>query len=315
METDNKTQELLNQLHKKYAQNDQSLNDYLEGLLYTKYVDYWDYVHLEALLNLQHPKTDIPDEMVFIIYHQITELYFKLTLWELEQIQKEQLAVEVIIEKLNRINQYFKSLTTSFGIMIKGMSPKQFLEFRMALLPASGFQSVQYRKIELCCTDTKQLIHKSERDKVPFDATLAEKFEKIYWKKGATLVESGKKALTLKRFEEKYTDELFQWAQQQSQHHLQARYPEWLKQADEETKIELVKALKKLDYHVNVAWPLVHIRSAYRYLKDNPAQEAIGATGGTNWEEYLPPHLQLRIFFPELWTEEERKNWGRTTLS
>ena len=46
-----------------------------------------------------------------------------------------------------------------------------------------------------------------------------------------------------------------------------------------------------------------------RYLKTDP-NNAIAATGGTNWQKYLPPRFQKRIFYPEIWTEEEMENWG-----
>jgi len=52
----------------------------LDGLLMANYLPYWDYTHVDTLLTLQNPKTDFPDEVIFIIYHQVTELYFKLCL-------------------------------------------------------------------------------------------------------------------------------------------------------------------------------------------------------------------------------------------
>ena len=64
----------------------QDMESYLDGLLISNYLTYWDYVHLDKLLALQNPKTDFPDEVIFIMYHQITELYFKLVLHEMEQI-------------------------------------------------------------------------------------------------------------------------------------------------------------------------------------------------------------------------------------
>jgi len=57
---------------------------------------------------------------------------------------------------------------------------------------------------------------------------------------------------------------------------------------------------------VNVNWPLVHYKSAARYLQQDDTQ--IAATGGTNWQKYLPPRFQKRIFYPELWTKEEMDN-------
>ena len=70
----------LEQLEKKYKAIGQDLPSYLDGLLYSNPLDYWDYIQVETLLSLQRPRTDFPDELIFIIYHQITELYFKLTL-------------------------------------------------------------------------------------------------------------------------------------------------------------------------------------------------------------------------------------------
>jgi tryptophan 2,3-dioxygenase len=67
--------------------------------------------------------------------------------------------------------------------------------------------------------------------------------------------------------------------------------------------------MRQLDVNVNINWPLMHYKSAVRYLasKDGDAP----ATGGTNWQKYLPPKLQLRIFFPNLWSKEEIDNWGK----
>ena len=158
----------VNQLEEKYSLMGQSLDSYLDGLLLSNYLTYWDYIQLDTLLTLQNPKTDFPDEKIFIMYHQITELYFKLSLHEMEQIGyngkniqsnghdlgwKESLDVNLFAERITRINRYFESLTKSFEIMVDGMEKEQFLRYRMALLPASGFQSAQYRMIEICSTD------------------------------------------------------------------------------------------------------------------------------------------------------------------
>ena len=80
MKDQKKLIEQINKLSQKYSSTGQDLHSYLEGLLYADYVGYWDYLNLDTLLSLQTPKTDFPDEKIFIIYHQITELYFKLCL-------------------------------------------------------------------------------------------------------------------------------------------------------------------------------------------------------------------------------------------
>src|ERR1043166_787142 len=108
---DPRLQEQLKKLQQKYAAMGQDLSSYLDGLLYSDYLTYWDYIHLDTLLSLQNPKTQFPDEKVFIIYHQITELYFRLILHELEQLAgKNDLTQEFFRERLGRIIRYFHQL-------------------------------------------------------------------------------------------------------------------------------------------------------------------------------------------------------------
>jgi tryptophan 2,3-dioxygenase len=78
---------------------------------------------------------------------------------------------------------------------------------------------------------------------------------------------------------------------------------------DSSLKEELRLAMRWLDVNVNINWTLAHYKSAVRYLQKDPAD--IAATGGTNWQKYLPPRFQKRVFFPELWSEEELDNWGK----
>jgi tryptophan 2,3-dioxygenase len=301
------------QLRKKYAAMGQDLGAYLDGLIYSDYLTYWDYIQLDTLLSLQKPKTAFPDEHIFIMYHQITELYFKLCLHEMKQLkEKDKLEVEFFIARLKRINNYFKALTASFEIMVEGMEKEQFLKFRMALLPASGFQSGQYRMIEICATDFANLIDKDYRKNYPQvevnEENVDELFEHVYWKKGATELASGKKTLTLKQFEAKYTDEFKSLALKYKQGNLWDLYRN-LSQADQQNET-LISYLRFLDVNVNINWPLVHYKSAARYLQKQP--EDIAATGGTNWQKYLPPRFQRRIFYPDLWSEEEKDNWGKS---
>ena len=94
----------LKKLQQKYAVMGQDLSSYLDGLLHADYLTYWDYIHLDTLLSLQNPKTQFPDEKVFIIYHQITELYFNLVLWEIEQIaEKDNIDEKFFLDRLTRI--------------------------------------------------------------------------------------------------------------------------------------------------------------------------------------------------------------------
>lgn len=301
--------ELISKLKSKYDQNGQDFKAYLEGLVYQEYTSYWDYIQVDTLLSLQKPKTDIHDEMIFIMYHQITELYFKLTLHEIKQIQakKENLTGEFLTARLKRMNAYFRNLTYSFEIMIEGMEPAQFLKFRMSLLPASGFQSAQYRMIEILSTPLINLVGISNRENLK-NESIESQFANIYWKNGATELSSGKKTLTLTQFEEKYSDDLFRLALE-NQNNLILNLYKNLGEADKSNP-ELIEAMKNFDMAVNIHWPLAHYKSAVKYLQKSPAD--IAATGGTNWQKYLPPRFQFRIFFPELYTSTELENWGKT---
>src|SRR6476661_688657 len=105
----------LEMLQQKYAALGQDMVSYLDGLLYADYLTYWDYIHLDTLLSLQTPKTHFPDEKVFIVYHQITELYFNLVLWEIRQIvDHQQLDEKFFCERLDRCIRYFQQLVGSF---------------------------------------------------------------------------------------------------------------------------------------------------------------------------------------------------------
>jgi tryptophan 2,3-dioxygenase len=299
----------LQQLEEKYGAMGQDMKSYLDGLLYAEFLTYWDYIHLDTLLSLQNPRTPIPDERIFIIYHQITELYFQLCLNAIAQLSTQEGPVSLVLFKrqLTRINRYFKNLIDSFDIMVDGMDRDEFLKFRMSLLPASGFQSVQYRMIEIASTDLRQLVHTSKRELTTDVDEVRLLSSVLYWKSGATELASGKKTLTLRQFEEKYAEELVRFAQQYQKSNLRQLY---LKLSTEEQQDpELRALLREHDQNSNVRWALSHYRSAVRYLDAKPKE--IEATGGTNWQKYLPPRFQKVVFFPELWTAEEIENWGK----
>jgi tryptophan 2,3-dioxygenase len=295
-------------LQEKYAAMGQDLSAYLDGLLHAEYITYWDYIHLDTLLTLQHPKTAFPDEKIFIVYHQITELYFNLALHELGQMCTASASdPNFLLARTTRVNRYFEALTHSFAIMVDGMEKEQFLQFRMSLLPASGFQSAQYRKIEMHAAPFERLVDISFRDSLK-DANIEKQFEHLYWKNGATELTTGKKTLTLLQFEKKYAGELLELAKGLQGKTLWDAYLNIPK--NHESRDDMKQALRWLDVNVNINWPLVHYKSAVRYLQRKP--EDVAATGGTNWQQYLPPRFQRRIFYPELWSQEELDTWGKS---
>lgn len=301
------SEEILEQLEKlgaKYEAMGQDLSAYLDGLLYSDYLTYWDYIRLDTLLSLQSPRTSFPDERIFILYHQITELYFRLILNEQDQLVLGDPADrESFLKRIRRINRYFDHLIDSFDVMIEGMDPEQFLSFRMSLLPSSGFQSAQYRMIEIGSTDFHLLTATDAREQFTHSSSPDEIYPHLYWKMGATELSSGKKTLTLRQFEKKYSEDFLERAGRVKDTNIRQLF---LKDFREDEEIR--EALKMLDHQANVSWPLMHYKSAVRYLQKDP--EVIRATGGTNWQKYLPPRRQMVVFYPELWTEEEISKWG-----
>lgn len=302
--------ERIHKLAEKYEAMGQDLGSYLDGLLYANYLTYWDYVHLDTLLSLQTPRTDFPDEEVFIIYHQITELYFKAIQHELKQLaeRKSELEADFFLTRIKRINRYIGQLVNSFEVMVDGMEVEQFLKFRMSLLPSSGFQSAQFREIEIRMTNFSQLVHPDHRADFDEKSSLEECFQYIYWKRGAIEAETQKKTLTLRQFEKKYAEHLLKLARECQDSNLAYLFRHHVS-ASGRTREKIVRELRRTDSLMNVDWALAHYKSAVRYLQRK--HETVAATGGTNWQEYLPPKFQRIIFFPELWDEQEIAEWGK----
>ena len=296
-----------NQLKEKYEAINQNVEDYLEGLLHSKPVNYWDYIQTDALLSLQVQRTVFPDEMVFIMYHQVNELLFKMVLTEIDQVAKSNaLTAELFTAKLLRISRYFDMLTSSFSIMKDGMDIDQYNKFRKTLTPASGFQSAQYRKIEFASTELINLIDKRFRDTIDRNSTYENAFEHLYWQAAGKDYKTEKKSYTLTVFEEKYKDEFLRFAQFYNTNNLYSKFKTLPKEARENKA--LIKAMRHFDYTVNIKWVMAHYNTANHYL--NIGGKTAEATGGSEWVKYMHPKYQKRIFFPDLWTKQEIEEWG-----
>jgi tryptophan 2,3-dioxygenase len=117
-------------------------------------VYYAEYLQLDRLLNCQKPYSDVHDEMLFIIVHQAFELWFKLILHDLDSVLAlmnreyvDESDVGLAVARLQRIVEIQRVIIEHFTVL-ETMTPLDFLEFRDALVPASGSQSVQFRLIE-----------------------------------------------------------------------------------------------------------------------------------------------------------------------
>lgn len=304
-----KTKQLLEQLEDKFNAIGQDLNVHLEGLLHSKPITYWDYIQTDALLNLQIQRTNLPDEMVFIMYHQVNELLFKMILWEIEQVaHRQELTPDFFTTKLMRISRYFDMLTSSFNIMREGMDAEQYMKFRTTLTPASGFQSAQYRKIEFASTELINLIDNRFRATIDRNTPYEHALEHLYWQAAGKDYETGKKSQLLKAFEEKYRVEFVAFTQEYNTINLYSKFKSLPEDIKNDKK--LVEAMRHYDYTVNITWVMAHYDAANYYLSGGKKKTALEATGGSEWTKYMHPKYQKRIFFPSLWSKQEIENWG-----
>ncbi len=303
----NDYQDLINQIEQKYDAIGQNSSVHLEGLLWAKPITYWDYIQPEALLSLQIQRTTLPDEMVFIMYHQINELLFKMILWEIDQVSNaENISASFFSEKLTRISRYFDMLSSSFEIMGDGMEVEQYLKFRTTLTPASGFQSAQYRLIEFASTELINLIDYRFRANIDRNTSYEYAFEHLYWQAAGKDHASGKKTTLLNLFEEKYKAGFLTKMEWYNTCNLWTKF----KQLPEDIKQDkaLIDAMRHYDYTVNVSWVMAHYHAAEKYLTRKG--ETTEATGGSDWKKYMHPKYQRRIFFPDLWSTDELAHWG-----
>ena len=112
-------------------------------------MSYSDYLHLERVLDAQEPLTSAHDELLFIIQHQIMELWMKLAVHEIRSAMRAIRADELrpAFKMLTRVARIFEQLNNSWDVL-RTMTPSEYTEFRGALGQSSGFQSWQYRAIE-----------------------------------------------------------------------------------------------------------------------------------------------------------------------
>ena len=115
---------------------------------------YWTYLDLDTLLSAQKPRSGAHDEMLFIVVHQAFELWFKQILTELDAVLAvmggetvEEKEMGAVLSHLDRIAAIQRLLVDQIDVL-ETMTPLDFLDFRDLLIPASGFQSVQFRLIE-----------------------------------------------------------------------------------------------------------------------------------------------------------------------
>ena len=116
---------------------------------FSREMSYGDYLHLDEVLNAQHPRSSTHDEMLFIIQHQTSELWMKLMLHELEAATRAVAADQLqrAFKMLARVSKIMDQLVHAWDVLAT-MTPPEYSAMRPSLANSSGFQSWQYRCIE-----------------------------------------------------------------------------------------------------------------------------------------------------------------------
>ena len=296
--------ELIKQLVDKYEALGENPENYLKGLLHTKPLNYWDYIEVDTLLSLQKSKTHFEDETVFIVYHQITELTLKLMIHEVKQLNelKDFDSEKRFTEKLKRLIRYTDMLITSFEVMTEGLDYEDYNKFRMSLTPASGFQSAQFRYLELMCTPILNLVNSDGQKRLSEDPSLHEIFENMYWRDAGYNRETGKTSYTLKSFERKYLQSFKDLSVTVKGQTLWEQFQKFENPSD-----NLIFRMRDFDHQYNVNWSKTHLKAAEKYLsKRGKTRES---TGSSPWKKYLHPKYQQRSFFPDLWKNQNILDW------
>ncbi len=281
----------------------------LQGLEVYSGVKYWEYINVDALIGLQHPKTSLPDEMTFIVYHQICELYFKLIIHEISLIQKSYIEYNAIVQqewvkRIKRISRYYELLSNSFKevLSVSNLDTEEFFQFRMILVPASGFQTVQFRKIELMLTSLDNLTFGNQlMGKLGITLTTTElksAYERVYWKLGARDKDTKEKTQLLTDFEEKYDYELINLSKSQKEINLNSIVSRVGGIND-----KLRQLLLQLNQDI-VAWKKTHYEVLAPHFEDfkslnqkyNWQVDESKGTGGTNFHKFLKASQEISYF-------------------
>lgn len=277
--------------------------DYIEGATIRRELTYDDYIKVDTLLSIQQPLTDYHDELTFMIYHQQTELWFRLILHEMrygiEQLLDESAHLPNALQSVQRTNRIFGHLTESFDVLIEGLSTEQFMGFRKAFGTSSGFQSAQFRAIEIL----GGLDRKAAKGE---DTT-------FYWERAARDKETGEPTLTLIKFKEKHLSWLNAMYDKRESYSLRYAFEKVISQklgikatnpqqfyqifysTNNDELLRFANELLRLDELIT-GWKIAHLRSAAKHLAKAPR-----GTGETNWAEYLAKSIAEERCFPEVY--------------
>ena len=254
-------------------------------------MSYGGYLGLENILASQTPMTDEHDEMLFIVIHQVAELWMKLVLTEtggaIAHLQKD--SIGPALKMLTRVSRVQEQLIHAWDVLAT-MTPADYLKFRDKLGQSSGFQSYQYRTLEFSLGNKNAAMVKVHKDNPTAFAMISAALDapsiwdetlRLLARKGYAIPTSH----TDRDWRESYTpssevEDVWRDIYRDSEKHWEA--------------YELGEKLVDLE-HKFQQWRFNHLKTVERIIGFRRG------TGGTSGVDYLAKALNLR-FFPEIWT-------------
>jgi tryptophan 2,3-dioxygenase len=254
-------------------------------------MSYGGYLGLEDILASQTPMTDEHDEMLFIVIHQVAELWMKLVLTEtggaIAHLQKD--SIGPALKMLTRVSRVQEQLIHAWDVLAT-MTPADYLKFRDKLGQSSGFQSYQYRTLEFSLGNKNAAMVKVHKDNPTAFAMISAALDapsiwdetlRLLARKGYAIPTSH----TDRDWRESYTpssevEDVWRDIYRDSEKHWEA--------------YELGEKLVDLE-HKFQQWRFNHLKTVERIIGFRRG------TGGTSGVDYLAKALNLR-FFPEIWT-------------
>jgi len=254
-------------------------------------MSYGGYLGLENILASQTPMTDEHDEMLFIVIHQVAELWMKLVLTEtggaIAHLQKD--SIGPALKMLTRVSRVQEQLIHAWDVLAT-MTPADYLKFRDKLGQSSGFQSYQYRTLEFSLGNKNAAMVKVHKDNPTAFAMISAALDapsiwdetlRLLARKGYAIPTSH----TDRDWRESYTpssevEDVWREIYRDSEKHWEA--------------YELGEKLVDLE-HKFQQWRFNHLKTVERIIGFRRG------TGGTSGVDYLAKALNLR-FFPEIWT-------------
>jgi tryptophan 2,3-dioxygenase len=253
-------------------------------------LSYAQYLNLDKLLDAQHPLSYQHDEMLFIVIHQVSELWMKLCLHELNAVvdcvRRDDLGPT--FKMLARVSTIQQQLLQSWDVLAT-ITPYDYSAFRNTLGRSSGFQSAQYRMLEFLIGNKNADLIEVFRSDPPTYELLERALE------APSLYDEVLRLLSRRGLiPQQAIDRDFTQPYQASKQVAAAWLSVYHNSEKDWDLYELAERLVDLDYKFQL-WRFTHVKTVERIIGDKRG------TGGTGGVSYLTKALELK-FFPELWT-------------